>query len=157
MTNKVNIGLETEIRKDDVEILERTLATEFVLNIKLRNYHWNVTGIHFLALHEFFEGLYEESTESIDVIAERARILGLHVDANMEKFIKNSILDEEKDNNLSAEDMLKNLLADKETIIRQMRKDIDSAGDTGDQGTEDLLTSEIRRHEKDAWMIRSMI
>ena len=151
-----NIGLEADIRKENCEILERTLSTEFVLNVKIRNYHWNVVGINFYEFHKFFEELYESSTESIDEIAEIARMLGYKVVGNMQEYIEKSIITEDTNKDVALEDMIQNLLEDKEEVIRQMRKDIDTVADTGDQLTEDFLTGEIRRHEKDAWMLRAM-
>jgi len=52
--------------------------------------------------------------------------------------------------------MLEQLLSDNETIIREMRKDILEIAETDDMGTEDFLTGLIQKHEKDAWMLRSL-
>jgi starvation-inducible DNA-binding protein len=53
-------------------------------------------------------------------------------------------------------EMLSNLLKDTETIIIEMRKDIDIVWDMWDQWTEDFLTALIQKHEKDGWMMRSL-
>jgi DNA-binding ferritin-like protein len=49
-----------------------------------------------------------------------------------------------------------NLLKDTETIVQEMRKDIDTIEKMGNQGTEDFITALIQKHEKDGWMIRSL-
>ena len=152
---KANIWIE-QIGKI-VSILVTTLATENILNLKIRNYHWNVKGLNFSDHHKFFEDLYNESSENIDEIAERIRMLGEFTPANYETYLKESIINEEKWENVSAGKMMEALLADKETIIRQMRADIDTVGELGDVGTEDFLTGLIQKHEKNAWMLRSMI
>lgn len=53
--------------------------------------------------------------------------------------------------------MASNLLADHETIIRTIREKIPEIGEKyGDVGTEDFLTSLMEKHEKTAWMLRSI-
>ena len=73
---ETKIGLEKEVTLDIIDALNVLLADKHVLYIKTRNYHWNVTGNSFLELHEFFETLYQEGEEHIDLIAERIRKLG---------------------------------------------------------------------------------
>jgi len=139
-----------------VDILHKHLATEIVLNLKIRNFHWNVVGIHFNDLHEFFEKLYVDGAAYADEIAERIRTLGHHTLASMEEYVKMTYVPEEKDIKMNSDAMLEQLLNDTETIIREMRKDIVNIWETDDMGTEDFLTGLIQKHEKDAWMLRSL-
>jgi starvation-inducible DNA-binding protein len=112
--------------------------------------------VHFNDLHEFFEKLYTDGAIYADEIAERIRTLGHHTHASMEEYIKMTYVAEEKDIRMDSDKMLKQLLDDNETIIREMRKDILSISETDDMGTEDFLTGLIQKHEKDAWMLRSL-
>ena len=148
------------IQQDNVEkiadILHKHLATEIVLNLKIRNFHWNVVGVHFNDLHEFFEKMYVSWAEYADEVAERIRMLGLHTHASMEEYIKMTYVSEEKDIRMNSDSMLEQLLTDNESIIREMRKDILEIAETDDIGTEDFLTGLIQKHEKDAWMLRSL-
>lgn len=73
--SNIKIGIDDSARKKITDILEVFLASEVVLNMKIRNYHWNVEAMNFSELHNFFEELYGQSTESIDDIAERIRML----------------------------------------------------------------------------------
>ncbi|MEZ4646396.1 MAG: ferritin-like domain-containing protein [Chloroflexota bacterium] len=73
---KVDTGLTAENRGKLVQCLNTLLADEHLLYTKSRNYHWNVTGIHFTTLHELFEQHYNEIQTMADEIAERARKLG---------------------------------------------------------------------------------
>jgi starvation-inducible DNA-binding protein len=57
----------------------------------------------------------------------------------------------------TATEMLRALLADHEQVIRQLRSDIETAGDAGDSGTEDFLTGLMEGHEKTAWMLRAYV
>lgn len=139
-----------------IKILERTLATENLLNLKIRKYHWNVEWENFSELHSFFEWLYDESSENIDEIAERIRMLWSYTKASYKEYLELSIIEEDENQKTSKEEMIKNLLNDKEKIIRQMREDIEEIWELWDLWTEDFLTWLIQKNEKNAWMLRSM-
>lgn len=151
-----NIGLSAAQRESVVEILNRLLADEYVLYTKTRNYHWNVVGPRFNDLHKFFESQYDQVDDIIDDVAERARSLGGRAIATLSEFQKLSRLKEQPGQYPSADDMIRNLHADHETIIRQLRTDLADAQDKyGDAGTADFLTGLMETHEKMAWMLRS--
>ncbi|MFT6203167.1 MAG: starvation-inducible DNA-binding protein [Spirosomataceae bacterium] len=154
---ETKIGLEKEVTLDIIDALNVLLADKHVLYIKTRNYHWNVTGNSFLELHEFFETLYQEGEEHIDLIAERIRKLGYEVNGSMQDFLKQSQLNEEKQPFNEPEKMIKQLLDDHETIIRWIRNHVSVAGNAEDFGTEDFLVGLLRAHERTAWMLRSYI
>lgn len=71
----IHIGLDEKTSAASADILHKYLATEIVLNLKIRNYHWNVEGPNFKELHELFGELYEKGAEYVDEIAERIRML----------------------------------------------------------------------------------
>jgi starvation-inducible DNA-binding protein len=148
------IGLSDKSRKTMVDVLNRLLADEFVLYVKTRNFHWNVTGTNFSELHKFFEAQYEALDDAVDEIAERARALDGMAAGSMTDFLKLTRL-AEASSHLSAPEMLRALLADHEQIVRQLRADIGVADDAGDAGTEDFLTGLMESHEKTAWMLRA--
>jgi starvation-inducible DNA-binding protein len=154
---KPNIGLDDASRKGVAVILNGLLADEYVLYTKTRNFHWNVTGPLFNDLHKFFEDQYSELDELIDEVAERVRALGETPVASLGQFLEHTRLKESLDRKPSQE-MLGELLSDHETVIRQLRKDIDRAGaEYRDTGNQDMLTGWMERHEKVAWMLRSML
>lgn len=153
----LNIGLESNEITTSVDHLEKFLASQSILNLKIRNFHWNVQGPHFSDYHKFFEEMYESSAELIDDIAERIRMLGEKSPATMSFFLENSFLEEQPNYNLEAEKMVAELVADTEKTISEMRKAIEVIGETGDKGTEDFLIATMQDHEKNAWMLRSMI
>lgn len=151
-----NIGLNKNELSLILPLLEKFLASENILNLKIRNYHWNITGINFSEYHKFFEGIYEDSAENIDEIAERIRMLGSKTPASMKFFLEKSFLLEETNLTRDSTEMVKNLLSDTESTIREMRNAIKMISDTNDNGTEDFLIALIQKHEKNAWMLRSM-
>ena len=157
--NKANtsgIGLSDKSRKTMVDVLNRLLADEFVLYVKTRNFHWNVVGPNFSELHKFFEAQYEALDDTVDEVAERARALDGMAAGSMTDYLKLARLTEASSHH-SAPEMLRVLLADHEQVLRQLRDDIETAGDAGDKGTEDFLTGLMEQHEKTAWMLRSYV
>ena len=153
---KPTIGLTDTNRSGVIKLLIPLLADEYVLYTKTRNYHWNVVGPQFNDLHKFFAEQYEAIDDFVDDVAERARTLGGHAVATLSEFAEAARLKEHPGQYPSADDMLENLLADHEAIIRQLRADADAAaGKFHDMGTNDFLTGLMEEHEKMAWMLRS--
>lgn len=146
------------LEKSSIHQIAQALATlqadSYLLYVKTQNFHWNVTDHRFFTLHQFFEGQYEELAENIDVIAERIRALGEKSLGSMREYLEFTRLEESK-STLSANDMLKALLHDHESIIQWLRSAIEQAGKLGDEGTADLFINRLRAHEKTAWMIRA--
>ena len=155
---QTNTGISEQNRQNIVNILDALLADEYVLYTKTRNYHWNVVGPHFNDYHKAFEEQYDGLSEDIDEIAERVRALGFKVSSSLDEFQKNSQLSEHPGEYHDAVTMASNLLNDHETVIQTIRKKILEIGDKyGDVGTEDFLTSLMEKHEKTAWMLRSIL
>jgi starvation-inducible DNA-binding protein len=155
---KPEIGLLERSRDAVVDLLNAVLADEYLLYTKTRNYHWNVRGPQFNDLHRFFEKQYEELEEIVDEVAERSRSLGGDALGTMTEFLQRARLKEAPGECPAARDMLANLLADHETLIRQLRGDLALCVDQhGDAGTSDFLTGLMERHEKTAWMLRAFL
>lgn len=152
---KPNLGLSGKSRDAVLDVLGRLLADEHVLYVKTRNFHWNVTGLDFGALHKLFEEQYDALGETIDEVAERIRMLGGVAPGSMKEFLKLSRLDEQPGGKLEAAKMIAALLSDHESVIRALREGIETAGRAGDAGTNDFLTGLLEDHEKTAWMLRA--
>lgn len=139
-----------------VDELTHLLADTYVLYLKTQNFHWNVTGPDFHSLHLMFETQYNELADATDEIAERIRALNATAPASFSHFSKLSSLKEE--NGVpSAQDMLKQLTHDHETIANHLTATITKAEQAQDEGTVDLLVQRLRAHQKTAWMLRSSI
>lgn len=153
----MNIGIDEQNRKAVNSLLGKLLADEYVLYTKTRNYHWNVVGPHFSDYHKLFEGQYDGLAEDIDAIAERIRSLGGKTVATLAEFVKNARLKEHPGEYPSADKMIANLVADHEGLIQTLRADISTCEDNNDAGTADYLTGLMEKHEKTAWMLRSVL
>ncbi len=138
-----------------VDGLAKLLADTYTLYLKTQNFHWHVTGPHFHSLHGMFEEEYTELAAAIDEIAERIRALGANAPASFAEFLKLTSIKEET-TKPSANDMVKKLLQDHETIIQHLEALMPLMEET-DEATLDLLIKRTEVHQKTAWMLRSSI
>lgn len=152
---KPEIGINDKHLQKSVSILSSLLAEEMTLYIKTRKFHWNVTGESFMELHKLFESHYKELEVTIDEIAERIGKLGERTIGTMKEFEKLATIKENPGNYPASKDAILELLGNHETIIVQLRKNIDTAADKiKDAGTIDFLTGIIQQHETSAWVLR---
>jgi starvation-inducible DNA-binding protein len=154
----VNLGLTGSQREGVAGLLASLLADEYVLYTKTRHHHWNVVGPQFNDLHKFFEAQYEELDDFVDDVAERMRTLGVRAPGTLAEFARLTRLKERPGDMPSAREMIADLLADHEAIVRVLRTDLATALDKhGDAGTSDFLTGLMEKHEKMAWMLRAFL
>ena len=157
ISKKIKIGLDDGSVEKIIRILNSTLADEYLLITKTKNYHWNVVDPRFNDLHKFFDEQYGQISEIVDEVAERVRSVGGKTIATMTEFLQITRLKENPSEYPNANTMLENLLNDHETIVRQLRKDLETCEQLGDAGTTDFLTGIMEEHEKMAWMLRSFL
>lgn len=150
-----NIAITPETIKEIVKMLEKILADENILYVKLKSFHWNMLDKNFQEYHKFFDELAKDTSEKIDEIAERIRALGEFVNGNMATYLNNTQLQEDIAIKKSVSEMLSELLEDYETQIRTLREFVDKTEALGDMGTTDFLTGILIEKEKTAWMVRS--
>ena len=155
----IDIGIGVGDRKKIADGLSRFLADSYTLYLKTHNFHWNVTGPMFNALHNMFEMQYTEQWNALDEIAERIRALGFNAPGSYREFVALSSITEEPGLTDSADwhEMVRQLVVGNEAVCRTARKALDIADDADDAPTEDLLTQRLQTHEKYAWMLRSLL
>ena len=156
MTMQIDIGISDELRQEIGAGLSRLLADTYTLYLKTHNFHWNVTGPLFNTLHLMFETQYTELALAVDLIAERIRALGLPAPGSYAQFAKLTCIQEETSVPV-AEEMIRQLVKDQETVVRTARSIFPAVEKAGDEPTADLLTQRMQIHEKTAWMLRSML
>ncbi|PLW77344.1 Dps family protein [Cohaesibacter celericrescens] len=152
----MNIGLSDKYRKDTAKTLSDILSSTYRLMITSHIYHWNVVGPLFKPLHELTEAHYNDLFAATDVIAERVRALG-HLAPATFSDVSSFSPSKQSVNNTQAGDMVHDLIALHETVVRKIRKTARKAGDAGDMVTEDMLTARLTFHEQALWMLRSVI
>jgi starvation-inducible DNA-binding protein len=146
--------MKTGDKKTVVEALERLLADSYTLYLKTHSYHWNVTGPMFTTLHTLFETQYTELALAVDEIAERIRALGSPSPGSYTQFAERAAVKEDR-GVPKATDMIRNLVADHETVTATARKAVHAAEAAGDEASVDLGVRRIEVHEKSTWMLRS--
>lgn len=152
----INIGIEENAREEIAGGLARLLADSYSLYVKTHNFHWNVTGPMFQTLHEMFEQQYTELAEAVDEIAERIRALGSPAPGSYTQFSRLTSVPEET-GTPDAQEMIRQLVADQETVVRTAREVFPAVDRASDEPTADLLTRRMQVHEKTAWMLRSLL
>ncbi len=136
--------------------LEIVLASTYSLYLKTQNYHWNVTGPNFKALHELFALQYEEMILAIDILAERIRTFGHKVDGTYSNFAKISLV-KEANKDLKSEDMVKDLVLSNKILIDLLKEGVHTAQQEHDEASADILIGRIEVHEKNVWMLQSSL
>ena len=156
---QIDIGISNADRKKIAEGLSRFLADSFTLYLKTHNFHWNVNGPMFNSLHLMFEGQYTEQWTALDEIAERIRALGFNAPGSYAEFIKLSSIAEEPGLTDTADwrEMVRQLVVGNEAVCRTARKVLKTADSGGDDPSVDLMTQRLNIHEKNAWMLRSLL
>ena len=152
----IEIGLSADERAEIADRLATLLADSYSLYLKTHNYHWNVTGPLFNTLHTMFETQYTELAIAVDDIAERIRALGIKAPGSYSEFAKLTHIPEATGDE-SAEDMIRQLVQGQERVAHTAREAFPAADAANDEPTADLLTQRMQIHEKNAWMLRSML
>jgi starvation-inducible DNA-binding protein len=155
----IDIGISGGDRKKIAEGLARFLSDSFTLYLKTHNFHWNVTGSMFNTLHTMFETQYNEQWMALDETAERIRALGFNAPGSYAEFIRLTSIPEEPGLSDTADwrEMVRQLVVGNEAVARTARKVLKIADDAGDDPTVDLMTQRLQVHEKNAWMLRSLL
>lgn len=153
---KIDIGISDKERKAIVAGLSRVLADAYTLYLKTHNFHWNVTGPMFQTLHLLFMDLYNEQWMAVDLVAERIRALGFPAPGTYSEFAALTCIKESR-GIPKAKDMIRELVEGQEAVARTARAVFPIAEKASDQPTCDLLTQRMQIHEKNAWMLRSLL
>ncbi len=155
----IDIGIRTQDRKAIADALSKDLADAYTLYLKTHNFHWNVTGQMFNSLHNMFEAQYTEQWNALDEIAERIRALGFNAPGSYREFMALTSITEEPGLTDSADwkEMVRQLVLGNEAVCRTAREALDVADEANDQPTVDLMTQRLQVHEKNAWMLRSLL
>ena len=152
----VDLGIADAERAKIVQGLSTMLADTYTLYLKTHNYHWNVTGPMFRTLHLMFMELYTEQWAAVDSLAERIRALGAKAPGTYEQFAALTSIKSDKELP-DASGMIRELADGQAAVVRTARSIFPIAEDANDQATCDLLTQRMQIHEKNAWMLRSML
>lgn len=149
--------LAPEKREKVIEYLNARLADVIDLKTQAKQAHWNVKGIHFIALHELFDQVATAAEAHTDLIAERITALGGTAYGTARVVAQKSSLSEyplEITDGTAHIDALSSAMAD---FGKKVRQNIDDADALGDKDTADLLTEVSRENDKLLWFVEAHI
>jgi starvation-inducible DNA-binding protein len=150
----VKVDIAPDAKTEIIDGLTQSLAETSVATLKAQNFHWNVTGMSFGALHDLFQKVYEDHFEGQDTLAERVKALEGHAEGRYSEYLRRSSITE-SDGRLTAQQMVEQLKSDQETLSATLRALAELADQHGDIVTNDLAIERADAHDKFAWMLRA--
>ena len=154
VTHAFHLELEEPVREEMTEQLNQLLADSITLRDLYKKSHWQVAGPTFYQLHLLFDKHFAEQVEIVDAIAERVQLLGGLAIAMAPDVAETTQIERPPRGREEVPVVLSRLLDAHQIVIRDSRKLADRATKLGDQGTNDLIVSEVLRpNELQAWFI----
>jgi starvation-inducible DNA-binding protein len=151
---RLPIALDEAVRRASAEILNQTLADTMTLRDLYKKHHWQVSGPTFYQLHLLFDKHYEEQSELVDLIAERIQSLGGISLAMGADVAEESRIPRPPRGREEVPVQISRLLEAHELILQQARDGAKRSDKAGDDGTNDLLVSNIiRTNEMQVWFL----
>lgn len=129
----MDIGINEKDRKKIAGGLSHLLADTYTLYLKTHYFHWNVTGPMFQTLHLMFEQQYMELALAVDLVAERIRSLDVYAPGTYRDFVKLASI-KESESVPKAQDMIRELVAGHEAVVRTARSVFPAVEKAADEG-----------------------
>ena len=151
---KLPIALSETACKESVENLNQILADTMTLRDLYKKHHWQVAGPTFYQLHLLFDKHYDEQNALVDLIAERIQLLGGVSVAMAHDVAETTLVPRPPKGREEVPVQISRLLHAHEIVLQEARAMARRAADAGDDGTNDLLVSDvIRRNELQVWFV----
>ena len=154
VSHALPLELEEPVRLEMTEQLNQLLADTITLRDLYKKSHWQVAGPTFYQLHLLFDKHYDEQVELVDSIAERIQLLGGVSLAMAADVAETTQIERPPRGREEVPVQLSRLLDAHQVIIGEARKLARRASAIGDDGTNDLVVSEVlRRNELQVWFL----
>jgi starvation-inducible DNA-binding protein len=151
---KLPIALDEEVCAASTQNLNQLLADTMTLRDMYKKHHWQVAGHTFYQLHLLFDKHHGEQDELVDEIAERIQILGGISLAMAADVAETTMITRPPRGREEAPVQISRLLEAHELILKEARTMAKQAAEAGDDGTNDLLVSDvIRTNELQVWFL----
>lgn len=148
------IGLDQKVCEESVKMLVQVQVDLMSLRDLYKKSHWQVTGPTFYQLHLLFDKHFEEQVELVDTTAERIQALGGISIAMAGDVAELTKVPRPPKGREEVPVMISRLLEAHEMILKEAREYAKKADEAGDDGTNDLLVSDvIRTNELQVWFI----
>lgn len=143
--------------KVSADLLKHLLADQTILMMKVRNYHWNVEGKGFIAIHRYLDEVYAKLSDDMDETAERIRMIGEAIAVSVVDFSKLAHIQEDPRIWVSADEMLKNLVADFESLVVEILKIKEQLEENNDVISANLMDGYLENYTTFAWFLKSSL
>jgi starvation-inducible DNA-binding protein len=154
VTHLQPLELEEVVRLEMTEQLNQLLADTMTLRDLYKKSHWQVAGPTFYQLHLLFDKHFSEQVELVDLIAERIQLLGGVSLAMSADVAESTQIERPPRGREEVPVQLSRLLDAHQLIIGEVRKLARRASEVGDDGTNDLIVSQVlRTHELQVWFL----
>ncbi|MGH9404010.1 MAG: Dps family protein [Terriglobia bacterium] len=151
---KLSIALDEKVCAASVELLNQILADTMTLRDLYKKHHWQVAGETFYQLHLLFDKHHGEQAELVDAIAERIQLLGGISIAMAPDVAETTFIPRPPRGREEAPVQISRLLEAHEIILKEVRTAAKQADNAGDDGTNDLLVSQVMRtNELQVWFL----
>jgi starvation-inducible DNA-binding protein len=151
---KLPIGLAERVCKASAENLNQLLADTICLRDMYKKHHWQVAGPTFYQLHLLYDKHHKEQSELVDLLAERIQTLGGISIAMAHDVAETTNLPRLPRGRQDVPVQLARLLHAHEVILYEARTMARQAAELGDDGTNDLIVSDvIRTNELQVWFL----
>lgn len=156
--NDVRIALARKARTESIAVLNQILADTMTMRDLYKKHHWQTSGATFYQLHLLFDKHHDEQLELIDAIAERIQTLGGVSIAMAADVAEATTIARPPQNREQPSQQLARLADAHERVLYTVRAAARRASELGDDGTNDLLVSDvIRTNEKQAWFVHEQL
>jgi starvation-inducible DNA-binding protein len=151
---KLPNGLSEKVCEASAERLNQILVDTMTIRDLYKKHHWQVSGQTFYQLHLLFDKHFEEQAELVDGVAERIQMLGGLSYAMAADVAENTNIPRPPKGREEVPVQISRLLAAHEIILQQARASAKKASEMGDEGTNDLLISDVvRTNEMQVWFL----
>ena len=151
---KLPIALDEKVCAESVENLNQVLADTMTLRDMYKKHHWQVAGHTFYQLHLLFDKHHGEQDELVDEIAERIQLLGGISLAMAADIAETTMIERPPRGREEVPVQISRLLEAHELLLKEARTMAKLAAEAGDDGTNDLLVSDvIRTNELQVWFL----
>jgi starvation-inducible DNA-binding protein len=148
------IALSENAARQSVENLNQLLADTITLRDLYKKHHWQLAGPSFYQLHLLFDKHYDEQNELVDTIAERIQTLGGVTLAMAADVAETTLIPRPPKGREEPPVQISRLLHAHEIVLKEARSMARLAAEAGDDGTNDLLVSDVvRGNEKQVWFL----
>lgn len=135
--------------------LRTVLADTFAFYFRAHSFHWNVTGVLFYPMHQYFGGLYNELFAAVDPIAEQIRALQELAPASVFELLEPSIINPTDTTPGTVREMIAELLTYNDQVLSDLYKAHDAAESEKHDGVVNFIEDRIDKHAKIAWQLRA--